>query len=90
MKLKYILIYLLIINFLSFALFFIDKYKARKYRWRIKERTLHIVGFMGGIIGSMTAMMFLRHKIKKRKFVFITIIGLFFNIFIIYTIINFR
>ncbi len=83
-NIKYIAVYLLIINIISFALFFIDKQKAKKDRWRIKESTLHIVGFLGGIIGSIAAMILFHHKTKKPKFVIITIIALAFNIFVLY------
>ncbi len=83
-NIKYILAYLLIINLISFVLFFIDKNKARRDKWRIKESTLHIAGFMGGIIGSILAMILFHHKTKKRKFVIITIIALIFNAFIAY------
>ena len=78
-NIKYILVYLLIINLISFALFYTDKQKAKKDRWRIKESTLHIVGFMGGIIGSIAAMILFRHKTKKTKFEIITIIATGFD-----------
>lgn len=81
---KYILFYLLITNLTSFALFFSDKQKAKKDKWRIKESTLHIAGFMGGIIGSIAAMILFHHKTKKPMFVAITIIALLFNIFVAY------
>ena len=81
---KFILFYLLITNVTSFALFFSDKQKAKKDKWRIKESTLHIAGFMGGIIGSIAAMILFHHKTKKPMFVAITIIALLFNIFVAY------
>ena len=86
-NIKYILTYLLIINLFSFTLFFIDKQKAKGNKWRIKESTLHIVGFMGGIIGSIAAMILLRHKTKKLKFIIITITAFFFNIYFAYRLI---
>lgn len=88
-NIKYILIYLTFINLISFVLFFIDKQKAKKDKWRIKERTLHISSFLGGTIGSITAMVMFHHKTKKTGFVAITGVALLFNIFIIYQIINF-
>lgn len=81
---KYILFYLLVTNVTSFVLFFSDKQKAKKDKWRIKESTLHIAGFMGGIIGSIAAMILFHHKTKKPMFVVITIIALLFNIFVAY------
>lgn len=83
-NIKYIAVYLLIINIIAFVLFFMDKQKAKKDKWRIKESTLHIVGFFGGIIGSIAAMILFHHKTRKPKFVVITIIALLFNIFVAY------
>lgn len=84
---KYILIYLIGINMLSFLLFYIDKTKARKEKWRIKEKTLHISSFLGGTIGGIVAMYLFHHKTKKLKFCIITFIAFLFNIYIIYEII---
>ncbi|MBP1925925.1 uncharacterized membrane protein YsdA (DUF1294 family) [Sedimentibacter acidaminivorans] len=81
---EYILIYALFINFLSFVLFFLDKRKAIKDKWRIKERTLHISSFLGGALGSILAMYLFHHKTRKIKFCVITAISFIFNIFIIY------
>ena len=81
-NIKYIMFYLLIINLISFALFFADKQKSKRDKWRIKESTLHFVSFMGGTIGSIAAMILFHHKTKKAKFVIITIIALIFNIFV--------
>ncbi|MDO4459934.1 MAG: DUF1294 domain-containing protein, partial [Clostridia bacterium] len=48
-KLIYLLwIYLLIVNLITFILYAVDKRKARKDRWRIKEKTLISWCFAGG------------------------------------------
>ena len=86
-NIKYIMFYLLIINLISFVLFFEDKQKSKKDKWRIKESTLHLVSFMGGTPGSIVAMILFHHKTKKPKFVLITIITLLFNVFLVYEII---
>ena len=83
-NIKYIIIYLLIINLISFVLFFIDKQKSKRDKWRIKENTLHFVSFLGGTPGSIAAMILFHHKTKKPKFVMITIIALLFNLFLAY------
>lgn len=85
-NIKYILIYLVLINLISFILFFIDKQKAKKDKWRIKERTLHISSFLGGVLGSITAMILFHHKTKKRGFVAITALALIFNIYVMYQV----
>jgi len=46
------LYYLLIINIITFILWGIDKRKAIKKQWRIKEKTLLILTALGGFIGA--------------------------------------
>jgi len=65
---KYLFIYLLIINALGFLLMLIDKHKARKKKWRIPEATLMGVAALGGSIGSLMGMYTFRHKTKHKKF----------------------
>lgn len=65
---KYLLIYLLIMNALGFLLMLADKRRARKNRWRIPERTLMTVAALGGSVGSLLGMYTFRHKTRHRKF----------------------
>lgn len=65
---KYLLVYLLIINAAGFILMLADKHKARKNRWRIPEATLMGVAAVGGSIGSLIGMYTVRHKTKHLKF----------------------
>lgn len=83
---KIFIIYIFLINIISFTMFFIDKRKALKNKWRIKENTLYFVSFFGGSIGSFFSMFLFNHKIKKKKFCFIVLLTLIFNIYIIYKI----
>ena len=65
---KYILAYLLIVNAVAFLLMLIDKVKAKKNRWRIKESTLMLWAAIGGSIGALAGMYTFRHKTLHRKF----------------------
>ena len=67
-QLKYILAYLLIVNAVAFLLMLIDKVKAKKNRWRIKESTLMLWAAIGGSIGALAGMYTFRHKTLHRKF----------------------
>lgn len=67
-SLQNILIYLVIVNILGFLVMFIDKRKAEKGRWRIPEKTLFILAFIGGSIGTIVGMYAFRHKTQKLKF----------------------
>lgn len=46
-----ILGYLLLSNLVAFVVYGIDKYKARKGKWRISESTLLTLAVLGGSIG---------------------------------------
>ena len=63
-----IVIYFIIINVLGFAAMGIDKWKAKKGRWRIPENTLFMFTILGGGIGTISGMYVFRHKTKKAKF----------------------
>lgn len=61
-KYKILIIYLVIINFVSFAVYAIDKIRALEGAWRIRVVTLLGLAFMGGSLGAILAMYILRHK----------------------------
>lgn len=61
-------IYLIGINILTFLIYGVDKWKARKARWRIPEDSLIWLAIVGGSIGALLAMYLFRHKIRDRKF----------------------
>lgn len=65
---KYLYLYLLIINALSFLFMLTDKIKAIKGRWRIPEKTLLGVCAMGGSLGGLIAMKLFRHKTLHPQF----------------------
>ena len=65
---KFLYLYLLIINALGFLFMLVDKYKARNGLWRIPEATLMGVAALGGSIGSLAGMYLVRHKTQHPKF----------------------
>ncbi len=87
-KLLIISIYFVIINLASFIVFFMDKQKSKRDKWRIQEKTLHTLSYMGGVFGSIAAMLIFRHKTKKLDFITITAIALFINLFILYKLLE--
>lgn len=72
--------YLIFINILAFLLFGLDKYKAIKNKWRIKERDLILSAFFGGSIGALLGMIIFRHKIRRIKFIILIPLTLIINI----------
>ena len=49
----FLISYMVLINLLALALMGIDKWKARRGRWRISEKTLFLAAIFGGSIGSL-------------------------------------
>ena len=60
--------FIIIINIIAFTAFMLDKIYAVKSKWRISEKTLLILAFAGGSIGSLISMYLFRHKIRKPVF----------------------
>ena len=63
-----LLYYLIVINILTFAVYGIDKWKARQGSWRISESTLLMLAVIGGTIGALLGMQVWRHKTMHLKF----------------------
>lgn len=63
-----ILGYLLAVNIATFFLYGIDKYQAKKGKWRISEATLLLMAVIGGSIGAWTGMRLWHHKTMHKKF----------------------
>ena len=69
--------YLILINIIGFILILVDKIKACKNKWRIKENTLLFISIIGGSIGELISMLIFHHKTKKNKFIiFIPLLSL--------------
>ena len=64
----YLIIYLVMINFVAFLLMGFDKRRARRQAWRIPEKTLFGSALLGGSIGAIAGMQFFRHKTKHLSF----------------------
>ena len=65
---QYSMYYLFAINIVSFFLYGIDKYKAKKGQWRISEATLLTMAAIGGSIGAWAGMRLWHHKTMHKKF----------------------
>ncbi len=63
-----LLYYLIVINILTFAVYGIDKWKAKQGSWRISEATLLMLAVIGGTIGALFGMQVWRHKTMHLKF----------------------
>lgn len=81
---NFILIYFIVINFIAFFSMYIDKKRAIKNEWRIKESTLISIAVIGGSIGSITGMYSFRHKTKHIKFTLGIPLIIFLQLLLIY------
>ena len=63
-----LLYYLIGINILTFLFYGIDKWRAKRNKWRIPESTLIWLAIVGGSIGALLGMYLFRHKTKHNKF----------------------
>ena len=71
-NLTYFQIYLISINLIAFTLYAYDKFqslKSTKNIQRVSEKKLLSTTLLGGTVGSILAMIILRHKIKKVSFI---------------------
>jgi uncharacterized membrane protein YsdA (DUF1294 family) len=59
---------LLAINLLGFVLAGVDKRRAVRKLWRIPERQLLLVAFLGGSVGLYLGFRVFRHKTRHPKF----------------------
>ena len=58
-----------VVNVLSFVLYGIDKRRAKKNRWRIRESTLLGITWLMGGVGAWLGMRVFRHKTKHTAFI---------------------
>ena len=65
---RIIIIYLLVINTATFFTYGIDKWKAKKSKWRIRETSLLTLAVLGGSIGAWLGMKVWHHKTMHKKF----------------------
>ncbi len=65
-------IFLVIVNFVSLAIFGVDKLRSKKGGWRVPESRLLLIAFFGPF-GAYAGMLLFRHKIRKIKFMIVPI-----------------
>lgn len=84
---KIFLIYIIVINIVSFLAMYSDKQKSLKKKWRTPEKVLFLYVFLGGGIGGTIAMHLFHHKTKhwhfKYGFPIITIIEFIAVVYVI-------
>ena len=62
-------IYLILMNLISFGLMGIDKQRARRRDWRIPEKVMFGAALLGGSVGAWAGMYLFHHKTRHWYFV---------------------
>lgn len=68
MQHRILLIYLAVVNILTFIVFGVDKMNAKSNRQRVRIVTLLGLAFIGGSVGALIGMYGFHHKTKKAYF----------------------
>lgn len=63
-----LIVYVVAVNVVAFVVYGVDKYKAQKAKWRIRESTLLLLAVIGGSAGAWLGMKICRHKTCHAKF----------------------
>ena len=67
--------WLVLLSIIAFIAYGVDKRKAKKGKWRTKEKTLLLLSFLGGAFGGFPAMLVFHHKTKGEHWYF-TVVNL--------------
>ena len=63
-----VLVFLLLLNALTFVVYGIDKWRAQGGHWRIPEQTLLLLAAFGGALGASLGMIVWNHKTSHKRF----------------------
>ena len=66
--LKWLALWVLFWSILDYVLMGIDKWKARRERWRVPEKTFFLVALLGGTLGAILGMYAFHHKTRHWYF----------------------
>lgn len=73
-------IFYFIMSLITFVFYAFDKSAAKNGRWRISEKTLHLLSLFGGWTGAFCGQKWLDHKSTKKSFRRIYWLTVFLNL----------
>lgn len=65
---NYLIVYFAVVNATAYFLMGYDKKQAQRNQWRVAEKTLFLLCFIGGFVGIYLAMKHFRHKTQHLSF----------------------
>jgi uncharacterized membrane protein YsdA (DUF1294 family) len=77
-----------LLNLVGFLAMGNDKQKAKRNAWRIPERTLLLIAFLGGGLGSLVGMYTFHHKTKHTKFIILVPLATFTSLLALYKLLS--
>ncbi|MCA9760635.1 MAG: DUF1294 domain-containing protein [Streptococcus sp.] len=77
-------LFLMIWNLIVFLVYGLDKGKARKGSYRISEKTLLLMTYVGGGLGAWAGGTHFRHKTQKKYFQLAWAVGVLIDALLIY------
>ena len=80
---KYVVLYLLLINILGISVTVYDKFASKRGLRRISERNLLVLCALGGSVSVYAVMRLIRHKTLHKKFMIGIPVIIFLQILII-------
>lgn len=66
--LLFLVFHIIAINISTFIAYGVDKRAAQRGQWRVSERDLHMLEFLGGWIGAFAGQRFFHHKTTKKNY----------------------
>ena len=61
-----------VMSVIAFLMYGLDKRQAKTDGWRVPEKRLHALAFLGGWPGAMFGQIYFRHKTQKNEFKIMT------------------
>nr|WP_209346487.1 DUF1294 domain-containing protein [Flavonifractor sp. AGMB03687] len=65
---KWLALWVLFWSILDYILMGVDKWKAKRDRWRVPEKTFFLVAVLGGSLGAILGMYAFHHKTRHWYF----------------------
>lgn len=66
--LKWLALWVLFWSILDYILMGVDKWKAKRERWRVPEKTFFLMALLGGSLGAILGMYAFHHKTRHWYF----------------------